>query len=258
MTHQRGDASAVQFRPAILMPTYNNAGTLPDVVSRSEAFGLPLIIVNDGSLDGTAAWLAERLAATDGGHLHVVAHCINRGKAAALLTGFRAARDMGCSHALTFDTDGQLDPGEIPALLAAAQESPDALIVGARDDRAADYPWRSRLGRRLSNWFIRRECGAVVHDSQCGFRVYPLRMFDMVQPRAGRYALETEIITLATWAGFAVRNVPVTCRYLGDGRYVSSFRVGRDTFQAFLLHGRLLAAKLMRRSSAAVASDGRG
>ena len=106
------------------MPTYNNAGTLPDVVSRSEAFGLPLIIVNDGSLDGTAAWLAERLAATDGGHLHVVAHCINRGKAAALLTGFRAARDMGCSHALTFDTDGQLDPARFQRCSRRRRKAP--------------------------------------------------------------------------------------------------------------------------------------
>ena len=142
-------------------------------------------------------------------------------------------------------------------MLAAARESPDALIVGARDDRAADYPWRSRFGRRLSNWFIRRECGAVVHDSQCGFRVYPLRILDLVQPRAGRYALETEIITLASWAGFAVSNVPVTCRYLGDSRQVSSFRVGRDTLQAFVLHARLLMAKLTRHSPAVLTNAGR-
>jgi glycosyltransferase involved in cell wall biosynthesis len=235
---------------AVVLPTYGNLATLPSVLAGVATHGLPMIVVNDGSTDGTGRWLQDWPAQRDGPPRRVVTHQANRGKAAALLTGFRAACDMGCTHALTFDTDGQLDPGEIPSMLAAARENPDTLILGARDDRAADYPWRSRLGRRVSNWFIRRECGAVVLDSQCGFRVYPLRIFDMVQPRADRYALETEIITLAAWAGFDVRNVRVTCRYLNDGRETSSFRVGRDTLQALLLHGRLLSIRLSGRLSA--------
>jgi glycosyltransferase involved in cell wall biosynthesis len=177
----------------------------------------------------------------------VITHEVNCGKAAALMTGFAAAKQLQFSHAVTIDTDGQLDPSEIPSLIEQARCHPDALIVGARNDQAADYPIRSRLGRRISNLMIRLESGVRVADSQCGFRVYPLRMFDCVHPRAGRYALETEIITLAGWAGIAVINTPVTCRYEADTRLVSHFRVGRETMQSIMLHARLLFMAPVRR-----------
>jgi glycosyltransferase involved in cell wall biosynthesis len=231
----------------VILPTYNNAATLPAVIEGVARANVPMIVVNDGSTDDTARWLREWAA--DGPHTGrwVITHEVNRGKAAALMTGFAFARQHHFSHAVTIDTDGQLDPGEIPALLELSRRHPDALIVGARNDRAADYPARSRVGRRISNLMIRLECGVRVADSQCGFRVYPLRMFESVHPRAGRYALETEIITLAGWAGFEVVNTPVTCRYEGETKLVSHFRVGRETMQSILLHARLLIMAPLRR-----------
>ena len=234
---------AAGFAPVVVAPTYNNATALPDVLRRVRATGLPLIVVNDGSSDDTAALLADHLR--DYPDTIVRTHARNRGKAAALRTGFAAAGEAGYSHALTIDTDGQLDPEQIPDLVAAAGRRPHALVVGYRDDRAADYPARSRLGRRLSNLMVRLESGVRVEDSQCGFRVYPLGLVDAVRPKAGRYAFETEIITRAGWAGCPVEQVPVCCRYLPAGQRVSHFRPWLDTFRGLALHARLLGRALL-------------
>jgi glycosyltransferase involved in cell wall biosynthesis len=236
----------------VLLPTYNNIGTLPAALGDVAKHGLPMMVVDDGCTDGTGTWLAgwKSSDAHDATAMRtVVTHMINQGKAAAMLSGFRAAHEMGFTHALTFDTDGQLDPNEIPRLLELAERHPDALIVGARNDRAADYPARSRLGRRISNLMIRWQCGVHVDDSQCGFRVYPLRLFEFVRPRSGRYAFETEIITLASWAGFKLISTTVTCRYFGEAKLVSHFRVGRETRQAIRLHARLLWLRLTGQKS---------
>mgnify|MGYP003577949445 FL=1 len=233
----------------VVLPTYNNVGTLPDVLGGVSKCGLPMIVVNDGSTDETSAWLQAWLTGVAQPLRRVIEHSVNQGKAAALITGFASARGAGFSHAVTIDTDGQLEPSEIPDLIDAARCHPDSLVIGARNDRADDYPGRSRFGRRFSNLMIRLECGARVEDSQCGMRAYPLRLFDAVHPRAGRYAMETEIITLASWAGFGIVNVPVTCRYIAETRLVSHFRVGRESWQSILLHARLLAQSPFKRFS---------
>jgi hypothetical protein len=164
-----------------------------------------------------------------------------------LQTGCAAAASRGHSHAVTIDTDGQLDPEEIPALLAAARREPGALILGVRDETRQDYPARSRIGRRLSNLAIRLECGAAVRDSQCGFRVYPLQRLDLGRVRAGRFGFEAEVITRAVWAGCGVVHVPVSTRYFPGAGRVTHFKPLRDTLHGVGLHGRLLLTALGRR-----------
>ena len=235
------------FRPAIIMPTYNNCRTLPDICRRSEVLNIPIIIVDDGSTDGTGAWLAQRKSQPASRRISIVTHPRNRGKADALRSGFAAAIRADCTHAITIDTDGQLDPECIPALLLRARESPRALIVGTRDERRGDYPRRSRIGRQLSNLAIRLECGANVADSQCGLRVYPLELIQQVPCRTGRFGFEAAIITLAAWNAFPIINVPVSCRYFSTDRRVSHFRPWRDSTHGILLHMRLLVLKHVQR-----------
>jgi uncharacterized protein (DUF2062 family) len=161
------------------------------------------------------------------------------------MTGFAAAADAGHTHALTIDTDGQLDPEQIPALLAVARDEPEVFVIGTRDVGAADYPGRSRLGRRVSNLLVRWESGVSVSDSQCGFRVYPLKMMRDVNCHSGRYGFETEVLTRAGWAGYEVREVPVTCSYLPHGQRVSHFQPWRDSFRAVGMHARLTSLALL-------------
>lgn len=230
------------FNSVVVAPTYNNARTLGGVIDGVRALGLPMIVVNDGSTDATADVLEAR-AGDDS--VIVVAHERNRGKAAALRSGFARAGDAGYTHAVSIDTDGQHDPAEIPKLLERARQSPQSLILGLRDESAPGYPSKSRLGRRVSNLFIRMECGLRVEDSQCGLRVYPLGLVRAVRATAGRFGFETEIVTRAGWAGCEVIEVPVACRYLPPGERVSHLNPLVDTLRGFGMHGRLLLRAML-------------
>ena len=234
------------INPVVLGPTYNNAGTLIGVLDRIHALGLPMVIVNDGSTDATAellaAWLQRHQGYTG---IHVLTHAVNRGKAAALLSGFKFAAGLGYTHAITVDTDGQLDPAEIPTFIEASRQYPEALVLGFRDDRAADYPAKSRIGRSLSNFAIHIECGESVQDSQCGLRVYPLELVQTIRCRTGRFGYETEIITRAVWAGCPIVELPVRCRYFQDERRVTHFKVVRDTLRHIALHASMVARAMM-------------
>lgn len=256
-------ATSEVFRPIVVAPTYNNAAMLEAVLHRILALGLPVIVVDDGSTDPTASILARFSAARAGCHasvrgsmfpandagnmapssegtFEVVTHAVNRGKAAALLSGFAQAAQAGRTHAVTIDTDGQLEPEDIPRLLEAARESDHALVLGIRAEDIPGCPAKSLAGRRISNALVRLECGRQLKDCQCGLRVYPLREVMSIRCRAARFGYETEIITRAVWSGLPVREVPVTCHYPLTGR-VTHFRAWRDSIRHVGLHGRLLA-----------------
>ena len=243
----------------VVAPTHNNRNTLEDIMARVRALGLPLIVVNDGSTDDTAAVLASPRWAADPS-VTVITHPENRGKAAALRTAFDAAAAAGHTHAATVDTDGQLEPEQIPDLLALARSAPHALVIGKRDESTKGYPAKNRLGRRLSNLFVWMESGVRVSDSQCGLRVYPLEFATTCGCRSGRYGFETEIITRAGWAGVPVVEAPVRCHYFPAGKAVSHFRPWVDSLRGIGMHGRLLLRALSpfarRRERAVDVPDG--
>lgn len=236
---------ATAFAPVVVVPTYNNAATLPEVLNRLTAVGLPVFVVNDGSTDGTRDFLIRTYDASRRHQVRVVSHERNQGKAAALRTGFAAARRAGYTHAVTIDSDGQHNPEDIPALLDAAYRQPNALVIGSRVGRAAGAPATRRLGWWMSGLGIWLETGCRVLDSQCGLRVYPLRLFEAVRCRAERFGFEAEIITRAAWAGCPIIEVPVTCHYLEEGRAVSHFRPWRDGVYNFLMHALLTIRQLV-------------
>jgi uncharacterized protein (DUF2062 family) len=234
----------LSIHPVVVAPSYNNAGTLADVLTRVAAQGLPILLVNDGCTDATDDVFEAWRRAHPRADARMLRHRHNRGKAAALKTGFQAAMEAGYTHALTIDTDGQHDPELIPRLLDVARRQPLAYVLGVRDDRHADYPARSRLGRRLSNLFIRLESGRRVADSQCGMRVYPLDLIRAVHCRAGRFGYEAEMITRAAWAGCPIAEVPINTRYLPPGQRVSHFNPWLDSFLGVLTHLRLLSREM--------------
>jgi glycosyltransferase involved in cell wall biosynthesis len=226
--------------PVVVAPTYNNGRSIADILSRIEITNLPIIVVNDGSTDSTSKILADWQSPTH----TVLTHPSNRGKSAALRTAFKHALQAGFTHAVTIDTDGQLAPEDIAPLLFLAQQSPSALIIGERDVTAADYPARSRWGRRISNLLIRLESGACVADSQCGLRVYPLVLVDSIPCHSEFFGFETEIITRAAWAGVPFLGTAVSCRYLPPGEQVSHFKPWLDSLRSLRMHARLLTAAL--------------
>ncbi len=240
--------------PIVIAPTYNNAATLPEVVARVVGMGLAVLVVNDGSTDRTGEALTALGQTYKEPQLRVITHRENRGKAAALMTGFaEATRIGGYTHAVTIDTDGQLEPEEARRLLATAETHPRGLILGVRDLSTPDYPAKNKTGRWFSNLAIRLECGARVTDSQCGFRVYPLELIRVAGCKTGHFSFEAEVLTRAAWAGYEIVEERVSCKYLPREKRVSHFKPWRDSFRGLGLHGGLLIESLYRRPMAALA-----
>ena len=233
------------FNPVLLLPTYNNGPVLAGVLEGVAALGHPLLVVNDGSSDDTEGVLERFVAAHPGTPVARYRHGHNRGKGDALRTGFEAASQLGYTHALSIDTDGQHDPADAPKLLAAAAASPTALVTGYRDVADPDYPAKSRWGRLWSNLCILLASGRRVEDSQCGYRVYPLGLVAAVPCRAGRYGYEAEILTRSGLAGCPLVQVSVRVFYPEGAQRISHFRPVVDSLRGAALHLRLMTRALL-------------
>jgi len=183
----------------IVIPAYNEATTVAGVVAAARVHA-PVLVVDDGSTDDTA------LRATEAGAV-VIRHPARRGKGAALATAFAAARARGAASVMTLDADGQHDPADAPSLLAGARAIPRAIVIGSRCDDA--LPCGRALAIRLAGFWVNWITGAAVADTQSGFRVYPLALFDAAPPRGRRFVFETAILVAALRQGWSVREVPI-------------------------------------------------
>lgn len=242
---RRARRSPSAFSPIVVTPTFNHAGSLIDVLERLDRLDLPIIVVNDGSTDDTARRLAEWTSTKRRVPVQVVSHARNRGKADALRTAFQAAKEGGYTHAVTIDSDGQHLPEDIPKLLAAARARPGALVIGARALDLRHCPRSNVLGWWVTALGIWLETGRRVLDNQCGLRVYPLRLFDVVRGRASRFGLESELVTRAAWAGCPIVETPVACYYPPAGERISHLKLHRDPVMQFLMHAGLTIRRLI-------------
>lgn len=233
------------FRPAVLIPTFNNAGTLAEVLAAVTALGLAVIVVDDGSTDTTPDILKLWSSPAPETARTVIRHSVNRGKSDALRTGFAVAAKAGFTHAVTIDSDGQHDPAQIPALLEAARASPTALILGVRSEQIENCPPGSLRARRVANALTALECGLRLTDTQCGLRVYPLGLVAAVACRTRRYGYEAEIIPRAAWAGCPIKEVPIDCVYFPPERRVSHFQPWRDSLRQLGMHAGLILRALI-------------
>jgi len=228
------------MRAAVLIPVYNHGAQIAGVIAAARPLGLPIFVVDDGSTDETAAVLAAQKQIT------VLRHPVNRGKGAALLTGFAAAAST-CDWALTIDADGQHDPADGQALLAAARQYARVLVVGKREGMTGGHvPWTSRFGRGFSNFWVWVSGGPWIADSQSGFRLYPLPETLELGVAARRYQFEVEVLVRAQRRGIATIEVPVSVVYQPRGVRVSHFRPWRDFFRNSSTFCRLICGRFFR------------
>jgi glycosyltransferase involved in cell wall biosynthesis len=230
---------AARFCPCVVLPCLDAAPTVGEVVQRTRAVLDEVIVVDDGSTDASAD-AARAMGA------RVVRHPENRGKGAALLTGFAEALDQGFTHAITLDADAQHDPADIPKLLAAAEAEPRAVVVGARDFNTPHVPGASRFGRRFSNFWVWLETGTRLSDTQSGFRAYPLRAVEDLDLSPSRFEWEVEVLVRARWAGLPVREVDVRVHYPPPEVRTSHYRGLEDSLLISLLHVRLVPRSFLR------------
>ena len=219
-------------RPCVVVPTYNNGATIGEVIRQVRQFITDIVVVNDGSTDGTAKVLAEF------GQTIVVTHHRNHGKGKAIASGFKQAIKMGFTHAIAFDADGQHLASDLPKFLEIINSQPDALIVGTRDLTGKWRPLKSRVLRTNSNFWTWLETGRWLADTQSGYRAYPLHKIAKLKQKCYKYDFEVEILIRAIWVGIPVVEVPVSVEY-GPGSE-SHFRPVRDFALVFHLNCCLL------------------
>lgn len=253
----------------IVIPVYNHAATLADVVTRALAVHPHVLVVDDGSTDlphdAEKNLDDARLPLVPGDEhplsglpVRYVRHAANRGKGAAILTAAAVAGTLRMTHIVTLDADGQHDPDDIPAFLHAAVEDPLAIYVGARDFSVANVPASSRFGRRFSNFWYTVHTGASIDDVQSGFRLYPLAVLKNIRCTEARYGFEVEVLVRARWAGFSVKDIPVRVFYPPRKERVSHFKPLADNVRISLLNTRLTIRAIMPVPQKKYAHDGKG
>lgn len=209
-----------------VIPTYQNAKTLLKVVADVHRVVDTVFVVDDGSNDGTAALLDK---ATGSERLEkVLTHPKNCGKGAALKTGLTYARQQGFRYAVTVDADGQHRADDIPALLKAVEEEPDALAIGSRGLQHENMPAKSTFANRFSNFWFALQTLQRLPDTQSGLRVYPLRRLHGLRWMSARYEAELTLLVFSAWAGVKLLPVPVSVYYPPRDQRVTHFRPGRD------------------------------
>ncbi len=242
----------VPGRFAVVIPVYNHGDRVRGVAGAAAGLGLPVVVVDDGSEDGAG----DRVRNLAG--VRLLWHRENRGKGAALLTGFAAAAGVA-DWAVTLDADGQHDPAEIPDMIRALPVGLRPIVVGVR--RGMDgpgVPWTSRFGRGFSNVWVRVSGGPRLADSQCGFRIYPLPEVLELPVAARRYQYEVEVLVRAHWRGIPVLEAPVGVRYGRDLPRISHFHPFFDFLRNGAVFGRLILGRIFTPRSVRRARAGTG
>jgi glycosyltransferase involved in cell wall biosynthesis len=191
-----------------VVPVFDEVRTVGTVVERLRAH-CPVIVVDDASTDASAG------VAVAAGAAEVLRHRSREGKGAALRTGFDAALRHGATAVATLDGDGQHDAADLPCLVAAHVEVPDALVLGDRLGALAGdpIPPLRRAAIRIADRVLRPVLGVDLSDSQCGFRIYPGAFLREVALHEAGFVFETEALVRATRAGYPLVSVPIRSVY---------------------------------------------
>lgn len=222
-----------------VIPVYNHAKTIHDIIRRAKAQTPDVLVLDDGSTDVN---LAEYYAGTD---VKVIRHSVNRGKGAALLTALAELNRLSFDYMIALDGDGQHYPEDLPRFFPYIQNNDYTLAVGCRDFTVPNVPESSKFGRNFANFWMRLETGVAVNDCQSGFRAYPVKYMCQLHFAARGYAFETESLVRAAWGHLELRNLKIRTLYPVRGERVSHFRPFADNFRISMTHMYLIMLRLL-------------
>lgn len=215
----------------VVIPTYNNAGTIVNVVRRSKEQCDDVIVVCDGCTDDTVALLQQ----VDG--ITIVSCPHNGGKGIALKRGFQKALKEGFSYAITLDADGQHFPEDIHIFLEANIDHPEAIIVGQRKGmESVERTSGSKFANAFSNFWFCVQTGHRLADTQMGYRLYPLKKLPCLSLLTSRYEAELELMVFSSWQGVEIVSKEVNVFYPPKEERVSHFRPIKDFSRIFVLN----------------------
>jgi glycosyltransferase involved in cell wall biosynthesis len=234
------------FKPVVLIPVYDHEHAIGAVVTAVLEHDVSCMLVDDGS-SATCAKVLDDLAAATPEKITLVRHAENRGKGAAVLSGFARAASDGYTHVLQIDADGQHCVADIPKFLNAAKEHPDAIIAGCPiyDESVPAIRLYGRYATHIWVWI--NTLSLEIRDSMCGFRAYPVAPVIALaahQKIGTRMNFDTDILVRLFWDGLRVINLPTRVAYPADG--VSHFRVWLDNVLITRMHAILFFGMLCR------------
>jgi glycosyltransferase involved in cell wall biosynthesis len=234
------------MKPCIIIPVYNHEHAIVQVIANLKQHGIPCLLVNDGS-SAACSQVLETCAKQEANWLTLLNRLENGGKGAAVLEGFKAAIQLGYTHALQIDADGQHNSDDIPRFLEAGRFNPDAMILG-KPVFDESVPKNRLYGRWFTNlWIAINTLSLAIADGMCGFRLYPLTAVNQListQQIGQRMDFDIDSVVRLYWQGVKVINIPTTVNYPIDG--VSHFKLWRDNVMISKIHARLFFGMLIR------------
>jgi glycosyltransferase involved in cell wall biosynthesis len=251
-------SSPEAYRACLVVPVYEHHVALARQLPELRSLGLSVLLVDDGSGPECSAALRAMAAPDSGGPgvhgdtsgalpapVRLSRRERNGGKGAAVKQALLLAKELGFTHAVQVDADGQHDLAALPRLLEASRLEPGAVIC-ADPVFGADAPLSRRRWRRLTNfWMAVNTLSMAVADGMCGLRVYPLAaVVPLLGPTGDRMEFDPEILVRLAWAGLPLRFLPAAVRYPADGR--SGFRAFEDNVRISWMHTRLFFGMLAR------------
>jgi len=218
----------------IIIPAYNAEKTIVAVVTEALSSGLPLLVVDDGSMDATATCIK-------GLPLNLISHRRNMGKGAALRTGFNWALMNGFEGIVTIDADGQHDISAIGCLIEHAKGNNLDILIASRFSQFNQMAGLRSFWNRFGVWCMKKRTGFEISDSQSGFRYYSGHLLRSINLVSEGYDLEMEILMKAWRGGFTIGSIPIAAR-VADGRATSHYRPVRDTWNICMTFLRYMRA----------------
>lgn len=217
----------------VVVPTYNNAGTLGSVLEQIREYSDDLLVVNDGSTDNTMSVIETM-------NVNHITYSPNRGKGYAIRRAFRYARDNGYDYVITIDSDGQHYVSDLEKFASHIDSYNDSLIIGARNLTADNMPSKNTFANKFSNFWYFIETGKKLQDTQSGYRLYPMRKLGDMRFFSNRYEFEVESIVRATWNGVNVCNIPINVYYPSSEERISHFKPFKDFMRISILNSVLV------------------
>ena len=229
-----------------VVPVYNHGSTLEEVVNNLNEYGFPIIVVDDGNDEKNKAFINQVAEKFDS--VVVVTHKKNKGKGVAMKSGVKKAFEMGLTHIIQIDSDGQHDASRVKHFLEQSEKYPDAVICGY-PEYDASAPKKRVNGRKIANaWIHIVTLSKCIQDALIGFRIYPvdsymkiIRRPIYIDPRMG---YDLDILVHLYWIGVPVINESVKVSYPKDG--VSNFRLVRDNLHIAAAYTRLCLGMIVR------------
>ncbi len=214
----------------VIIPTYNNATTIEQVILGVLEYTNDIIVVVDGSTDNTIEILAEFK------DIEVVSYSENIGKGWAIRKGFKKALELGFDYAITIDSDGQHYPDDLPVFTEALSQYPNSVIIGSRNIKADGMPSKNTFANKFSNFWFWAETNIKLPDTQSGFRLYPILLYKNTKFFTKKYEFEIEVLVRSAWSNINVIPIPIKVYYPPENERITHFRPMPDFTRISILN----------------------